>query len=616
VISSKEKISSLIFFFSDIEGSTRLVQQLGSAYVELLEKHRAVIRQAIVQYNGTEIGTAGDGFFITFANADNAIAAAIFIQQVFGKEEWAKNIGLKVRIGIHCGSAIPTTSGITGLEVHRASRICSVAHGGQVLMSKTVCDQFSGELAQGASIQNSGTYELKDFDQPEVLFQLMIPGVQTFFSGPRSVKSLPRLAVLPFSNRSGDPDQEYFCEGISEEIILALSRIHDLRVVARSASFSLKGEKLDARQAGKRLNATAILDGVVRKKGKQFRISAELVDTESGLNIWTGRFDSQLEDVFEVQDEIAKNIFKALKIKLFPSNTEDIHKRQTTLVDAFDFYLKGRRFYYNYSPNSVGKAIEMFNKAIEIDQSYSLAFCGLADCFSYLFMYEESTEKNLKNAIEMSQEAIAISPFLAEAYASRGLALSLKGQFEEAEASFEKSIELNPHLFEGWYQYARTCFIQGKLDKAARLFDEASKAQPEDFQSCFLAGQAFDDLGIKELAVKSRENGVLVAKNRLKLNPRDTRALYLGANGLVSLDKKAEGLDWLQKALTIDPEDSMLLYNAGCIFALMEMKERAFDCLERSIDAGLKQRGWFENDSNLNSIRKDSRFKLLLDRLI
>ncbi len=602
-------------FFSDIEGSTRLAQQLGESYALVLERHRVVIRMAFNKFNGREVDTSGDGFFIVFDSPELALAAAVLVQRSFFSRAWAKKINLKVRIGLHYGQTLMTDSGYTGLEVHRASRICNAGHGGQVLVSKKMRDKLRKKLPPELSFKKLGKFQLKDFDQPDEIFQLLIPGLPAEFPPLRIGLSRPNVAVLPFTNLSKDPEQDYYCDGISEEIILTLDNAMGIGVVPRSSSFALKGENTDVREKGKKLGASAVLEGTVRKVENHLRISVELVDVHSGLNIWSGRYDRLVEDVFELQDEIALNIARALEVKLLPDGGSAIQHRQTTNIEAYEFYLKGRRSYYQFSTSSVKLALQMFKKAIEIDDEYALAYCGLSDCYAFLYMYDEDSVENLRETNLASLQAIELSPLLAEAYTSRGVAQTLKNQYKKAEAAFEKAIELNPSLFDAWFHYARASFAQGKLDKAARLFDEASRNRPNDFQAILLAAKAYDRLGIQLLARKARQRGIAIVEKHLQLNPGDTRALCLGASGLVVLGYNDRALDWLSKALTLDPDDPLVLYNAGCIYALLNLKEEALNCLELSVKAGMSHWNWYENDSDLDSIRDHPRLKALLKKI-
>ncbi|MEY3368405.1 MAG: hypothetical protein RI973_1560 [Bacteroidota bacterium] len=606
---------SKTFFFSDIEGSTRLARQLGESYALILERHRTVIRMACSEFKGKEIDTSGDGFFIVFDRPEQAVAAAVAIQKNFAAKKWACDVGLKVRIGLHYGQALSTKSGLTGLEVHRASRICSIGHGGQILLSRKVRDKVRNSLPAEVTLREIGKVQLKDFEQSDSIWQLDVAGLESSFPPLRLAMNKPSVAVMPFVNLSDDPEQDYFCEGISEEIILALDNIAGLNVVSRASSFSLKGKPLNVREKGRQLGAVAVLEGTVRKNGHQLRITAELVDTETGTILWSGKFERRLEDVFELQDVIAQNIVRALEVKLSPERDILIQERQTRNVEAYEYYLKGRHFYYQFSRKSVRQALPMFKKAIDIDDEYALAYCGLADCYSYLFMYDEDSEENLKEANLASLQALELAPLLAEAHTSRGIALILRNQFKKAEIAFEKAIELNPSLFIAWYHYGRVCFTRGKLDKAARLFDEASRHRPDDYQSVLLASQAYDNLGIRVLAEKSRQRGLLIAEKQLQRNPNDIRALYLGALALVTMGETGRGLDWLRRAMALDPGDPMLLYNAGCVAARLDRSEEALYYLEQSFISGLKQKGWYEYDGSLDNLRDHPRFQALLEKM-
>lgn len=606
----------MTFLFSDIEGSTALLNRLGNRYVSILEHYQQVIRAALADYQGEEVDTAGDGFFAVFNDADKAVMAVVQCQQSFCTEPWATAAGLRVRMGLHTGEAIATPSGFIGIDIHRASRICSAAHGGQVLLSAATVQATIHQLPEGVVIRALGNFLLKDFTHPEELSQLVMPKVPSEFPLPRTEFPVPTLAVLPFIDRNRDNRQAHLCDGMAEEIIIALGKIPGLRVVARSSSFALKGQQLDAKEVGQRLKARYILEGSLRKINGRIRVTAELVDSSTGYNLWSNAFYRKLEDIFTVQDDIADKVAVALYTKPVYKQVRDIKSVQTSNVRAYDFYLQGRRYFYGqFSPKGIEKALHFFQRAIEIDPDYALAYCGLANCYAYQYMYVDNSPENLKRAQEASQQAIQLDALLAEAFVAHGLALSLDRRFEESGAAFERAIDLDPQLFEARYLYGRVCFIQSKLEKAAVLFEEAHRLRPEDYQSALLAGQAYDDLGDEKKSVIARRKGVQSAAEQHKLYPGDVRALYMGANGLVALGEKEKGREWLEMALSLESDDSMLLYNAGCIYSLLGMIEEALDCLEKSVGGGLTQRGWYANDSNLDALRDHPRFKALLERL-
>ncbi len=420
------------------------------------------------------------------------------------------------------------------------------------------------------------------------------------------------VAVLPFADMSQQKDQDYFCEGIAEEVITLLAQVRDLRVASRIASFQFKGAPLDGREIGRRLGVRHLLEGSVRKSGERLRVTAELSDVEGGFCVWSGRYDRDMQDVFAIQEEIARDIVGALQLELSPSQRHALGRAPTTDVAAYEFYLKGRMYFYQYNRRGVGFARELFTRAIERDPGFALAYAGLADCCTYLFMHVVGQDAARDAALEAARHAVRLDAALAQAHVSLGLALSLTCDHAAAEREFETALALAPRLFEAHYFFARDRFMQGQLERAAELYERAGALRPEDYQSPLLAGQVHADLDRPERAEAARRRGLLVAERRLALQPDDVRALYMGANALVALDERDRGLEWAQRALALDPEDAMLLYNLACIHALAGRPGEALDFLERSVRAGMNRLGWVRHDSNLDAIRGEARFAAVL----
>jgi TolB-like protein/Flp pilus assembly protein TadD len=432
---------------------------------------------------------------------------------------------------------------------------------------------------------------------------------------PGGAAEAPSVAVLPFSDLSPDGDQQHFCDGIAEEIINALTRIENLRVAPRTTSFRFRGTEMDGRELGDRIGVGHLLSGSVRKAGDRLRVNVELIGTTDGQRLWAERYDRELKDVFAIQDEIAQRTADALEVALSPRERRAIKHVATTNVQAYDYYLRGRSYFYQYRRRGIEFALQMFSRAIELDPSYASAYAGIADCCSFLFMNVDRKESNRVRADAASRKALALDPELAEAHTARGVALSLGGRHDAAEQSFETALRLNPKLFDGHYFYARDCFVQGKTEKAIRLYEQASRVRPDDYQSPLLVAQIYEDLGRADEARASRLRGVRAAEERLDLNPDDLRALYMGANGLVALGECELGLAWARRAYELEPDEPMLLYNLGCIYALAGEADEALGCLERALDRGFAHRGWIEKDSNLDSLRDDPRFVELTRRL-
>jgi TolB-like protein/tetratricopeptide (TPR) repeat protein len=418
--------------------------------------------------------------------------------------------------------------------------------------------------------------------------------------------------VLPFVDMSPEKDQGYFCDGMAEEIINALSGLRELRVASRTSSFQLRDAATDSREIARRLDVSTLLEGSVRKAGSRLRIVVQLIEAGGGFHLWSERYDREMKDVFDVQEEIARSVVRALRVTLSPQEKGSLAKAPTAHVQAYDYYLRGRSYYYRYGRRDIEFALQLFSRAIELDPGYALAHAGLADCWSYIYLYSERKDAIREHAESASRRAVELAPDSAQAHASHGAALNLGGHYDEAEREFEAAIRLDPDLFEAWYFYARKCFVSGDLEKAARMYERASRVHPGDYQSPLLVAQIYDDLGRPDDARAARRRGVALVEARLELHPDDARALYMGANGLVALDEREAGLAWARRARSLAPEEAMLLYNLGCIYSLAGEVEEALDCLESAVRHGVTQKGWYEHDSNLDPIRRHPRFEALL----
>jgi TolB-like protein/Flp pilus assembly protein TadD len=435
------------------------------------------------------------------------------------------------------------------------------------------------------------------------------PGTPAGSGGPKSI------AVLPFVNMSADPENEYFTDGIAEEIINALIKVQALRVASRTSSFAFKGKNVNIRKVGEELNVGTVLEGSVRKAGNRLRVMAQLVNVSDGYHLWSERYDRQMDDVFAIQDEISENIVKALKVVLSEDEKRAIEKPPTENVEAYEYYLRARQYFHQFRRTGMQFARRMFERAIDVDPKYSKAYAGVADCCSFMYMYWDGSKANLEGADTASKRALELDPELAEANASRGFALSLSRQYEEARKYFETAIRLNPKLYEAHYLYARACFQEGRLEDAVRQYEEASRVRPEDYQALLLIQSALHGLGRHEDAKDALRRGLVVAEKHLELNPDDARALCLGGQALMQLDEPERALEWAQRAHKIDPTDSGILYNVACVYALGEMTHQALDCLDQAIQNGFGHREWLDHDTDLDSLREDPRFEALRQKL-
>jgi TolB-like protein/Flp pilus assembly protein TadD len=448
-----------------------------------------------------------------------------------------------------------------------------------------------------------------DFAKALVASHLTTPDGSPLTPGGISVKS---IAVLPFNNMSSDPEGDFFADGIAEEIINALSKIKALKVSSRTSSFTFKGKNEDIREIGRRLQVSTILEGSVRKAGKRLRLTAQLINASDNAQLWAERYDRELEDVFAIQDEIASSIVAALRVVLSDDEKKAIEQVPTANVEAYGFYLRGRQYFHQHRRKAHEYARQMFERAIELDPNYALAHSGVADCCSFLYQYFDASPSNLRRADAASRRALELAPSLAEAHASRGLAVSLSGRFEEADTEFEMAMKLDPKSFEAAYFYARSCVAQGKFEDAAKWFERAIAVRPEDFAALGLLSTVYRGIGKIDEAVQASRRAYDTARKHLELTPDDPRALYMGAMALSALGETEKARDWNRRALAMDPDDPSVLYNIACAFALEGQGAEAISTLHKALDNGFGHWKWLENDSDLDSLRGNPEFIALL----
>ena len=423
------------------------------------------------------------------------------------------------------------------------------------------------------------------------------------------------IAVLPFADMSPARDQDYFCEGLAEELINALTRVAGLRVAARTASFQFRDPGVDVRTVAQQLSVETLLEGSVRRAGDQLRVTVQLIEAATGFHRWSQRFDRTLNDVFAIQEEIAQSVVATLRGNVLSQNEMLALERPHTGAAAYEYFLRGRQYLPRLTRPDLQRSGEMFERAIEHDANYAPAYAGLAMVHATLYEWFGAREEDLHRADQASMKALQLAPRIADAHVARGFSLSLSLRYEEAVAEFEQAIRINPFFFDGYYYFARTVFAHGDIERSAELFCMAAKIRHEDFQSPMLLAQSLRMLGRKEEAFEAEEEGIHRAESALVLNPRDVRALSLGSGALYDHGDQARAIEWSQRSLELFPDDLGTLVNAACLHAKAGRKEEALDFLERVFAKGWGKRDWIEHDPDYNILRDDPRFKKLLANL-
>jgi adenylate cyclase len=425
--------------------------------------------------------------------------------------------------------------------------------------------------------------------------------------------------VLPFANMSGDPEQEYFSDGITEDIITDLSKISGLFVLARNTTFAQKGQALDVQSLCHRLGVRHLVEGSVRRAGNRVRITAQLIDGKTGGHLWADRFDRELIDIFAVQDEITRSIVAALRVKLLPAEQAAISSGPTENVEAYQYYLRGRKFFYQHSRRSYEIARRLFQKACELDPLFARAYAAIADCDAFLLLHHRA-EVSVDAMLAASARALELDGDLAEAHASRAFALHVQGRPDEAAREFETALRLNAELFEGWYFCARACFEQGRLHDAAHCLERAAAVSPTDFQAKGLLLMVYRSLDRPAESHAAAEEALARAERELDRDPENVRALYFAGLALTCLGQQARARELLERALAIEPDDFATLYNVACAYAQLGAVEEAIGLLERvQAPANERARRWFRawsaHDSDLDPLRAHPRFAALMRRL-
>ena len=423
------------------------------------------------------------------------------------------------------------------------------------------------------------------------------------------------IAVLPFVNMSGDPDNEYFSDGISEEILNLLTKLPQLKVASRTSSFYFKGKEIDIPMVAARLHVDTILEGSVRRSGNRVRITAQLIEVETDSNLWSEAYDRDLENVFAIQDDIASSIVNALNVTLNPKQRRSIQYVATANAQAYDNYLRGRKFFYAWNRRDSLRAIEMYQRAIAQDPEYAMAWAGLADAYSMRYRFLEADAVYAAKALEASEQALHLDPDSAEAHASRGLALYINKRATEAEVHFETAILISANAFEPYFLYGACCSSQGNYLKATRLYLRAAEISPADYLPLIYLAQAYSEMQRKDEEMQVRRRTTVLIQRALDVNPHDARARYMGAANFATMGDKAKAQEWADLALQSSSDEPMVYYNAACTFAVLADSQRALDLLERAVKLGWGDRAWMENDSDLASLRNTPRFNALLASL-
>ncbi|SMO69970.1 TPR end-of-group domain-containing protein [Gracilimonas mengyeensis] len=628
--------------FADIVGYSKMMQQDEERAKALRDRQRAIIEDYLLKYHGQVMQYYGDGTLMLFGSALDAVNCAREVQLKLKEDP-----EVPVRIGIHVGDVVYDDEGIYGDAVNIAARIQSLGISGSVMISGRVFDEIKNH--PGIRVESFGEHELKNIYIPVNIYALADKGLsvpdQNYIQ--ELTGSIQKsIAVLPFSNYSFEPDNEYFSDGITEEIINALTKVKDLRVTSRTSVFAYKNVNKDIRDIGKELNVATILEGSVRKAGDQIRVTAQLVSTDDGFHIWSENFDCELKNIFAVQDEISRRIAEKLEDSLSLQDDAKLYESPTQNVDAYNYYLQGLFYWNKRTPEAVHKAISYFEKAIGECNTYTNAYSYLANCYTYLGTIGHMPgAKAFTRAEKNALKAIEINNSRADSYIALGnVDLFFKWDFYAAEANFRKAITIEPNSSEARQAFAFYNCIIGRYDKMVTQAEAAVKIDPLSLPALMQLGRAYWTIGDYEKALnqfnealeldpmfRSALEGktmVYITQKKydkaLRTTKKYTRMLdgkYKGGSQLAVIyallgdrERAEENLELIKLRDKEKPHHNLAL-DYAMVYAAMKDYDRAFEYLEEAVRLKLGSVLLIKTLPVINNLKDDARFQKLIDKI-
>jgi TolB-like protein/class 3 adenylate cyclase/cytochrome c-type biogenesis protein CcmH/NrfG len=564
---------TLTFLLTDIEGSTRMWQAAPVAMQAALARHDAILRQGIEARDGHVFKTAGDAFFAVFATPWLALEAALAVQQALQSEDWPPQTPIRVRMALHSGAAELRAADYFGTPVNHAARLLSAGHGGQTLVSTVTCELCHDRLPDGVGMKSLGEYGLKDLARKHTIYQVAHPSLPQAFPPLRTAQSplessVPSIAVLPFVNLSRDEENEYFADGLAEELLNVLTKIRGLRVAARSSAFTFKGKGATVAEVGRALNVVTVLEGSVRKAGNRMRVSVQLVKVVDGYQLWSETYDRTLDDIFAVQDDIAQSVLKELHTTLLGETAGATAGREaaaavaaavkgrSTDPEAHRIFLQARYFIDRNTRDDTARGIDYLKEALALEPEFALAWGELGRAYASQANWGwSSAAEGFLRSREAITRALALEPDLAEAHAGMGwIQMSHDFDWHGAERSYRRALELAPGNALVLHQSGFLVGNMGRFDEGIALGRRAVEQDP-------LSAPAYFFLGLTCWTAQRPADAVAAMRKALDLAPK-----YAAAHVWLSMVLLQQGMidEALQEAL-LEPEEWARLFGSAVI---------------------------------------------------
>jgi len=630
---SERRLAALMF--TDMVGYTAMTHRNETLAMELLDEQRSIIRRFLVENMGREVDTVGDGFLIEFASALDAVKCAVGIQSTL-KEMNANRSDEKkiwIRVGIHLGDVIHTGTQVAGDAVNIASRIEPLAPPGGICVTAqvqaSVINKFEG------TFESMGIPELKNVSMPIEVYRVTGLGQAVSKAAPAK-RSLPkdRVAILPLANISSDPSDEYFADGMTEELISSVSRIKGLRVIARTSVMRYKGTGKSIAEIGRELNVGSVLEGSVRKAGNKIRISVQFIDVSNEEHQWSHDYDREIEDVLEIQSDIARKVADALQEHVLGSAPQSEKHKATNNPEAYLNYLRGRQSWNQRTEESLKKAIGFFEEALKIDENYANAYTGLADSYATLALLEfMAPHEAYPKAKEAVGKALSRDSQLAEAHTSLGLIrfqydwdwkeaekelttaidinpsyapahhffadyLKAMGRFDEALSEIEKAQELDPLSLAINTGVGHVLYLSQQYDKAIDQYKKAVDLDPNFMMTHIWFGRPYLEKGMFTEAISELEAGV-------KLSGESTLALAMLGHGLASAGRRDEAMQILDTLKDRAKSQYVPSYWIAVIYNGFKDKEQVLDWIKKAYAERSSWLVWTNVEPRFDWLRND-----------
>ena len=634
-IKREVKLEIVHVLFLDIVGYSKA---LTDAQQELIDRLNQAVRgsdefqKAAAADRLIKIPT-GDGMALIFYNSpEQPVNCALEISRVL------KNSSLQVRMGVHSGPVSAVTdlndrTNAAGVGINVAQRVMDCGDTGHILLSKRVAEDLQQYSRWRPHLHDLGEVEVKhgervhvfnlytdDAGNSDLPKKVIGAAVQSRrVTAPPAKKPAkserPSICVLPFANMSGDPEQEYFSDGISEDIITDLSKISALHVVSRNTAFTFKGKAVDVGQVAGQLKVSHVVEGSVRKAAGRVRITAQLIDTANDGHIWAERYDRDLNDIFAIQDEISHAIVDALKVKLLPEEEKAIERRGTDNVDAYNLFLLARKTFdtgFEGDARRLDAIIRICRRAVEVDPNYADAWALIA--LAELLLRSSVGRQGGDGGLAAAERSLALNPDLAEAHAVKARILAEENRYDEADREIDIALRLNPESHQVNRFAGVLRFRQKKIEEAAAFWEKALTLEEADFGSAGMLITVYAALGKHDAAQRAAKIALERCEKILARDSNNGAALGHSSIALTVLGQHERAKEWMERALLVDPDNLTMRYNFVCTLAKhLHDKDAALEMLRPAVEQmGLGLVNHAKVDPDLDSIRDDPRFKEML----